>query len=1654
MAHGSIKNLNIDGNVIISGSTTSIDVTQLTTTDPNITLNDVPIIITSGTLESGPLDTNANGGGLTLLGGTFSGGVHTPLNKTFNWMDATDSWTSSEHIAIATSKEYKIDTTSVLSATTLGAGVVSSSLTSVGTLTSLQVNTVLISGVAIGLTSDTNLITLTNDNVGVSGTVTATQLAGGGTGITGINTANIDSPGVAGDFIVSSGATGWAGLTPPISIALGGTGAITAAAARTALGVTATGVDPAYTLVANNLSDLASASTARTNLGLGTMAVETATDYLTVANDLSDVSSPVARTNLGLGSTDSPTFGGVGTGTVSVEATPSSGGTVAPTFAGVSFKSIPVASGSGHKWVVGNEQDGDLTFSYFAINDAGANTSSALGYITLDRANTRVIVGQAGGTPVNVVMSGLGYPTTDGTANQVLTTDGSAGLTFATPATTNITEGTNLYYTAARDTAQFNTDLATKTTANLAEGANLYYTTARWDTKMTAADTADLSEGTNLYYTNARADARIGAASINALTDVTITTPATNALLQYNGSAWIDAIPTTAHITEGANLYYTNARADARIVNAGSANWNTAYTDTNAATDAATNSTIVKRGATGNIAVSKVTADNGIVLGSMPGTATGGIQWTGTDFHGYNGSAWVSLTSAATAQLSGQIATFATTQTITSKTYVDIPGYTTAITVTNSNIINVQVTVAVGLASATIPVEYDLKLVRVIGGTSTDLYEDEFALVEPSVDNLGWNVTFADAHGQANGTVITYKLMAKVGTWTADVIINPNATNAQIFVYEITTTPTTVTSVNGASGTVVLDTDDITEGSSNLYYTDARADARVTIGVNAVIDSAPGTLDTLNELAAAMGDDANYAATITTALTGKLSVANDLSDVASASLSRTNLGLGTTDSPNFGGEGVGTTTITATPSSGGTVAPTFAGTSFKSVPVASGSGHKWVVGNEQAGNLTFSYFTIDDAGANTSSALGYITLDPANTWVALGQAGSTPVNVIIQGLHYPSADGTANQVLTTDGSNQLAFATPSTSNITEGTNLYYTDARADTRIALQVGANLDLTAVSTSTLPEGTNLYYTDTRADARADVRITVATITSLSDVDAVTSVDNEKVLYYNHATTSFKWKEDTSGLTNTDALSEGTTNLYYTDPRARAAVSVIPSYQLESVNLITPGFAGSGYQNIPSVYIDPPGFTGPTWTVIHKLDQKYVNFELIDTNHNVINTTYNAPTITYVDTNTLTVNWNGVSTDGFINVIKSRIGHNISADLQAAGNIWTINHTLTGTEGIVNLDVVQNNISYYGKSGFPLIEYTSTTQSRVIFPTGVTPAGYAVVHNSYLNAGAVGNAYLFTQASAATTWTITHNLGQKHLNVDVAVLGSEIDGTDFSITPDTSKYYNIKGLYDYPTINFVDENSLTITFLTTTAGKAIITGDDMTEMTSHVQAIGVPHMELGDSTPATCPPVAINNGGTGFVAGDVGKVYTVTGGTGTSATVTIATVSAGACTVVTLTTGGDYTALPSVTGCATTGASGSVGIGLTLDLNFRVKNVTLTALGAGYQTTPTITIGASTGTCGTKTTATGQVVTGGLNPLAYNLSTGVFSFQGDIVVTPEAVSDKDNTSTGSFILPTGTTAERPSTPVIGMMRFNTTTVRFEGYNGTNWVPIDTLYS
>jgi hypothetical protein len=60
----------------------------------------------------------------------------------------------------------------------------------------------------------------------------------------------------------------------------------------------------------------------------------------------------------------------------------------------------------------------------------------------------------------------------------------------------------------------------------------------------------------------------------------------------------------------------------------------------------------------------------------------------------------------------------------------------------------------------------------------------------------------------------------------------------------------------------------------STYYTSSQVDSAIA----AVIDAAPGTLNTLNELAAAINDDASYAATMTTALGNKQDKVSGVSD--------------------------------------------------------------------------------------------------------------------------------------------------------------------------------------------------------------------------------------------------------------------------------------------------------------------------------------------------------------------------------------------------------------------------------------------------------------------------------------------------------------------------------------------------------------------------------------------------------------------------------------------------------------------------------------------------------------------------------------------------------------------------------------------------------
>ena len=150
-----------------------------------------------------------------------------------------------------------------------------------------------------------------------------------------------------------------------------------------------------------------------------------------------------------------------------------------------------------------------------------------------------------------------------------------------------------------------------------------------------------------------------------------------------------------------------------------------------------------------------------------------------------------------------------------------------------------------------------------------------------------------------------------------------------------------------------------------------------------------------------------------------------------------------------------------------------------------------------------------------------------------------------------------------DGSSTYTMAR-TTADLTENTNLYYTNARADARVAAATGGNLDLSSKDTGDLSEGSNLYFTNARADARIAAADT-------DDVD-----EGSTNLYYTDAraraaisegSTELAYNSTTGVLTftqgSTSGVAEGS-NLYYTDARADARIAAASTSDLsEGTNL-----------------------------------------------------------------------------------------------------------------------------------------------------------------------------------------------------------------------------------------------------------------------------------------------------------------------------------------------------------------------------------------------------------------------------------------------------------------------------------------------------------
>jgi hypothetical protein len=123
------------------------------------------------------------------------------------------------------------------------------------------------------------------------------------------------------------------------------------------------------------------------------------------------------------------------------------------------------------------------------------------------------------------------------------------------------------------------------------------------------------------------------------------------------------------------------------------------------------------------------------------------------------------------------------------------------------------------------------------------------------------------------------------------------------------------------SGAIAMGTNKITGLGTPTSTADAATKGYVDTSISNLIDTAPGTLDTLNELAAALGDDPNFAATTAASIATKLTKAGDTmtGDLVMGSNKVTSTATPTTDDTLTRKGYVDTQVNTRLPLAGGTM---------------------------------------------------------------------------------------------------------------------------------------------------------------------------------------------------------------------------------------------------------------------------------------------------------------------------------------------------------------------------------------------------------------------------------------------------------------------------------------------------------------------------------------------------------------------------------------------------------------------------------------------------------------------------------------------------------------------------------------------------------------
>jgi len=369
--------------------------------------------------------------------------------------------------------------------------------------------------------------------------------------------------------------------------------------------------------------------------------------------------------------------------------------------------------------------------------------------------------------------------------------------------------------------------------------------------------------------------------------------------------------------------------------------------------------------------------------------------------------------------------------------------------------------------------------------------------------------------------------------------------------------------------TTNLDTDDIDEGSTNLYYTDTRARAAVSGGTGIEYDDETGEIAVDTETIATK----SYVDEVAEGLSVKPAV-----DVATTE--------NITASYSNGTSGVGATlTIAATATltiDGKDSWEQYDSVLFKNqtTPAHNGRYVLTTVGDAETAWVFTRCSLCDEADeipgtytfvkSGTLAGTGWVQIvDDPDTFTV----GTDDIDVVQFSEASAYTGGTG---ITVDGTTiELDFTEFDTDDIDEGTtNLYYTTSRAKTDAAelltLATLTNITITGDGdglTITAENGVDDATTDDLSEGTTNLYHTAQRVRDVLTGSTQTNISITEV-EGDLVITAENGVEDST----TDDLDEGTTNLYFTDQRAVDALeSVVPNFDAVEVNSIAKQIAAT---------------------------------------------------------------------------------------------------------------------------------------------------------------------------------------------------------------------------------------------------------------------------------------------------------------------------------------------------------------------------------------------------------------------------------------------------------------------------------------------------